>query len=112
MNVLCYTKPGDNPANWKVALPKELIGSTVKWYHQVTGHPGSKRLYEQIKQRYHHRDLRRYIDNFNCDYCQRNKLDGNGYGLLPEREVRSIPFEECAVDLIGPWVVEVRGNPY
>jgi hypothetical protein len=57
MNVLCYTKPGDDPANWKIALPKELIGSTVKWYHQVTGHPGSKRLYEQIKQRYHHRDL-------------------------------------------------------
>ena len=37
-------------------------------------------------------------------------MDGKGFGLLPEREVRSIPFEECAVDLIGPWVV--RGNPY
>ena len=111
-DVLCYTKPGDHPANWKIALPKELIGPTVKWYHQVTGHPGSKRLYEQIRQRYHNRDLRRYIDNFKCDYCQRNKLDGKGYGLLPEREVRSIPFEDCAVDLIGPWVVQVRGNPY
>jgi len=111
-NVLCYTKPGDNQANWKIALPKELIGPTVKWYHQVTGHPGSKRLYEQIKQRYYHRDLRRYIDNFKCDYCQRNKLEGKGYGLLPEREVRSIPFEECAVDLIGPWIVQVRGNPH
>ncbi len=33
MNVLCYTKPGDNTANWKIALPKDLIGSTVKWYH-------------------------------------------------------------------------------
>ncbi len=109
---LCYTKPGDNPSNWKIALPKELIKSTVKWYHQVTGHPGNKRLYEQIHQRYHNRDLRRYIDNFNCDYCQRNKLDGKGYGLLPEREVQSIPFEECAVDLIGPWVVQVCDNPY
>ena len=39
-------------------------------------------------------------------------MDGKGYGLLPEREVRSIPFEECAVVLIGPWVVQVRGNPY
>jgi hypothetical protein len=89
-----------------------LIKPTVKWYHQVTGHPGSKRLYEQIRQRYHNRDLRRYIDNFNCDYCQRNKLDGKGYGLLPEGEVQSIPFEECAVDLIGPWIVQVHGNPY
>ena len=82
------------------------------WYHQVTGHPGSKRLYQHLHQRYYHRDLRRLVDNFNCDYCQRNKLDGRGYGFLPEREVRSIPFEECAVDLIGPWTVQVRGRPY
>jgi hypothetical protein len=86
-DVLCYTKPGDNSSNWKVALPKELTKPTVKWYYQVTGHPGSKRLYGQIRQRYHNHNLRGYIDNFNCDYCQRNKLDGKGYGLLPEREV-------------------------
>ncbi len=23
-----------------------------------------------------------------------------------------IPFEECATDLIGPWTIQVRGNPY
>jgi hypothetical protein len=57
--------------------------------------------------------MRKHIDRFNCDYCQKNKLEGRGYGLfLPEREVRYIPFEECAVDLIGPWTVQVRGNPY
>ena len=56
--------------------------------------------------------MRKHIDHFNCDYCQKNKLEGRGYGQLPEREVRSIPFEECAVDLIGPWTVQVRGNPY
>jgi hypothetical protein len=106
-DVLCYTKPGDNPSNWKIALPSELINPTVRWYHQVTGHPGSKRLNDLISKRYYNRDLRRYIDNFNCDHCQQNKLDGKGYGLLPEREVRSIPFEECAVDLIGPWIVQV-----
>jgi hypothetical protein len=50
-DVWCYTKPGDDPSNWKIALPRELIRPTVNWYHQVTGHPGSKRLYEQIRQR-------------------------------------------------------------
>jgi hypothetical protein len=39
-------------------------------------------------------------------------LDGKRYGFLPEREVHSIPFEECATDLIGPWTVQVCGNPY
>ena len=52
------------------------------------------------------------VDNLNCDFCQRNKSDGKGYGFLPECEVHSIPFEECAVDLIGPWTVQVCGRPY
>ncbi len=65
---------------------------------------------KDIRQQYYNRDIRRHIDRFNCDYCQRNKLEGRGYGLLPEREVQSIPFEECAVDLIGPWVVQIHGN--
>ncbi len=30
-NILGYTKPGDNPANWKIALPEELIKPTIKW---------------------------------------------------------------------------------
>ncbi len=101
-DILCYPKPGDNAANWRISLPEDLILPTIKWYHQVTGSPGSKRLYKQLKQRYYHRDLRRLADNLNCDFCQRNKLDGKGYGFLPEREVHSIPVEECAVDLIGP----------
>ncbi len=57
-NILYYTKPGDNPANWKIALPEDLIKPTIKWYDQGTGHPGRKRLYGQLQQRYYHRDLR------------------------------------------------------
>ncbi len=48
-DILCYTKPGDNPVNCKIALPEDLIVPTIKCYHQVTGHPGSKRLYEQLR---------------------------------------------------------------
>jgi hypothetical protein len=28
-DILCYTKPGDNPANWKIALPEDLIKHTI-----------------------------------------------------------------------------------
>jgi hypothetical protein len=86
-DILCYIKPGDSPANWKIALPKQLLMPTIKLFHQVTGHPGSKRLNMQISTRYYHRDLRSLIDKFHCEYCQQNKLDGKGYGLLPEREI-------------------------
>ena len=42
----------------------------------------------QIYSPYYHRDLRSLIDRFHCEHCQRNKLSGKGYGLLPEREIR------------------------
>jgi hypothetical protein len=48
------------------------------------------------------------VDNLNCDFCQRTKLDGKGYGFLPEGEVQSNPFEECTVDLIGPWIIQEK----
>jgi hypothetical protein len=111
-DILCYTKLGDNLAIWKITLPEDLIKPTIKWYHQFTGHPGIKKLYGQLQQRYYHRDLRQMVDNLNCDFCQRNKKDGKGCGFLPEHEVQSIPFEGCAMDLIGPWKVQVHGKPY
>ena len=28
-DILCYTKPGDNAANWRIALPENLIVPTI-----------------------------------------------------------------------------------
>ncbi len=42
--------------------------------------------------------------------CKKYKLAGRGYGLLPEREVWNAPWEEIAIDLIGPWKVKVNGQ--
>jgi hypothetical protein len=28
-NILDHTKPGDNPANWKIELPEDLIKQTM-----------------------------------------------------------------------------------
>jgi hypothetical protein len=69
-NILCYTKPNDNATNLKIVFPKDLIVPTIRWYHQVTGHPGGKKLYQHIHQLYYNRDLRRLVDNFKCNYCQ------------------------------------------
>jgi hypothetical protein len=71
-DILRCTKPGDNAANWKIVLPQDLTLPTIRCCHQVTGHPGSKRLYQHIHQQYYNRDLRRLVDNFKCNYCQRN----------------------------------------
>ncbi len=100
----CVT--GDHAANLKVLLPKALIKPTIRWYHQVTGHPGRKRLYQHIHQWYHNHHSRRLVDNFKCNYCQKNKLDGKRYRFLPECEVQSIPFEECVAGFVGPCLRE------
>jgi hypothetical protein len=110
-DIICYKKYSDKD-DWKIALPKSMVPEVIKWFHpQVLGHPGQTRLRETLQQRYHHPQLRGQIDKFRCEHCQRYKLSGKGDGLLPEREVRLAPWEEVAIDLIGPWKVNVNNRP-
>ena len=110
-DLICHVKEGDDPLRkWKIALPKSMIKTTIKWFHLVTGHPGSSRLRLTLQAKYYHSELRSEIDKYLCPDCQKHKLSGKGYGLLPEREIRSEPFEEVAIDLIGPWKITIRGR--
>ena len=74
------------------------------------GHPGEKRLQETLNQCYYHPRLRYHIEKLKCKDCQKHKLDGRGYGLLPEQEVWIAPWEEVAINLIGPWKAKVIVN--
>ena len=100
----------DQQSQWKIVLPKKLLKPAIKWFHLVTGHPGEKRLEMTLKQRYYHPEIRHEVLRFKCDACQRHKLPGKGYGLLPEKEIKEQPFEEVAVDLIGPWEVKIHNK--
>jgi hypothetical protein len=101
--IICHTKSGLNKVtNYQIALPESMLTETVEWFHQIMGHPGEKRLRQTLEQRYYHSKLRYTIDRYKCKHCQRHKLPGKGYGLLPEREMRIAPWEEVAIDLIGP----------
>jgi hypothetical protein len=107
-DIICYKKDPTQP-NRKIVLPESMIVDTVKWFHQVMGHPGEKRLQETLNQHCHHSRLRYHIEKLKCKDCQKHKLEGHGYGLLPEQEVRTAPWEEVAINLIGPWKVKVDG---
>ncbi len=110
-NIICYVKQGhDHNSQWKIALPTSMLDETVKWFHTVMGHPGEKRLQMMLQEWHYHPKLWYTIDSFKCCHCWKCKLSGRGYGLLPEREVRISPWEEVAIDLIGPWTVKVNGR--
>jgi hypothetical protein len=86
-----------------------MIVETVKWFHQVMGHPGKKRLQDMLNQCYHHPRLHYHTDKLKCKDYQNYKLAGRGYGLLPKREEQIAPWEEVPIDLIWPWKVKVNG---
>jgi hypothetical protein len=54
--------------------------------------------------------LHYHIDKLKCKDCQKHKLAGRGYGLLPKQEVRIAPWEEVTINLIGPWKVKFNGQ--
>jgi len=57
-DIICYVRQGDGPdEQWRIALPQQMLEETVKWFNQVTGHPGKKCLHETLQQRYHHLKL-------------------------------------------------------
>jgi hypothetical protein len=45
--IICYKKDPNQP-NWKIVMPKSMVFDTVKWFYQVMGHPGKKRLQETL----------------------------------------------------------------
>ena len=107
MNITWYIPPNssDPDRDWKIALPDELVKPTVEWFHLVMGHPGTKCLQDFLNSCYYNDKIRAAIDNHKCEHCLRHKLSGPGYGLLSERDVQVAPFEEIAVNYIGPWQV-------
>ena len=76
----------------------------------ILRHPGETRMHLTIQTRYYHPRLRKEIDDFACDACQKMKRSGSGYGLLPEQDVGTVPWAEVTVDLIGPWTMKIRGK--
>jgi len=76
----------------------------------MMGHPVEKRFTETLKQCYHHSTLLHHIQKFKCKDCQKYKLPGHGYGMLPEREVHVAAWEEVTIDIIGTWAVKVNGR--
>ena len=92
--ILCYVSNHIGPdTQWRIALPESMLDETVNWFHIFMGHPGENRLIEPLQKCYHHNKICHTIDKYKCEHCQRHSIPGKGYGLLPEREMKIVPWE-------------------
>jgi hypothetical protein len=80
-DIICFKKD-PTQLNWKLVLLESMVADTVKWFHQVMGHPGEKRLCAMLNQDYYHPKLCYHIDKLKCKDCQKHNIASPGYGLL------------------------------
>ena len=107
--LICYAQ-NDKP--WRICIPDQHLNRVVDWYHRILGHSGITRVHDTIAVHFFHPHLRDRTEEriSSCEHCQKHKLVGRGVGELPPREAPLLPWEEVAVDLVGPWPVEVNGR--
>ena len=104
--LLCRKFPEDQ---FRIVLPPSMVMPVVEWYHKVTGHAGMTRLYKTIGTHFHFPAMKEIMEKYvrGCDACQRNKTPGPGQGQVPPREDMTEPWSHVAVNLIGPWSIQI-----
>jgi hypothetical protein len=102
----------DEDDQWRIVLPEALIDPAISWYHYALGHVRTARLCQTLRTHCWVPNLQAGVKQvvLTCDSCQRNKNPGPGQGHLPPRQDIGLPWEEVAVDLVGPWKIEVPEN--
>lgn len=80
----------------------------------MQGHPGADRLSQSILRHFYFPQCLQYCTEFvsTCEYCKKNKLPGRGRGELPPKNITANPWDEVAVDTIGPWNFRINNRDY
>eukprot|EP00977_Amphora_coffeiformis_P021539 scaffold9447_cov94-Amphora_coffeaeformis.AAC.1 len=101
-------------ADWRVYLPNSLVPSVTEWYHHMLGHAGADRLARAVLTHFYCPRYKEYASHFvsRCLVCQTAKLPGPGISELPPKNITNNPWDEVAVDLVGPWTFKVNGQTF
>ena len=110
--LLVCKNPLNAPDTYKICIPPALVNDIILWYHEVLGHVGESRLFSTINTHMTCPLLYDRVSTFcaACRVCQVMKLPGKGYGHHAPRQARLLPFEEIAVDSIGPWTIHLQNR--
>eukprot|EP00978_Attheya_sp_CCMP212_P001210 scaffold2532_cov42-Attheya_sp.AAC.2 len=107
VELIVYQKEPNVP--WQIALPDAILDRFIKWYHKTLVHIGMNRTEDTINAHFYHPKIRERVIALcsKCDACQQYKANNRGHGHPPPREADMAPWQEVAVDLIGPWKVKL-----
>jgi hypothetical protein len=110
--LIVYIKDPTTP--WRIVIPDQLLDHVIRWYHQSLNHAGMSNLLATISLHHYHRCLKEQVELLlsTCETCLRFKPLTRGYGELPGKTAPLTPWNEVAVDLIGPWTLKVHKQEY
>lgn len=75
----------------------------------MLGHCGSQKLYNTISSRFYSPNLSSLCKNYKCNInCKKYKQLRQQYSHLPPWNAVVVPWDELAVNLIGPWKIKVN----
>jgi RNase H-like domain found in reverse transcriptase/Integrase zinc binding domain len=112
VDLLCICPP--NTTVYRICIPSTMLEPLIEWYHYTLGHVGETRLKQTMLTHLYHPDLNNKVIKHvqKCGDCKQFKLVGKGYGHLPPRNAKLLPWEEVACDSIGPWTITAGGRQY
>ena len=88
--MVCLTEKGqDEKYHWKICMTDEAVMPAITWFHEVLSHPGRTGLFDAMHL-YYHPNLRKLIDSFRCNACQRHKVNERGWGHMSARDIRTL----------------------
>lgn len=98
-------------------IPQNKKEILVKFHeHILTGHPGSNRLYNVIRENGYYwfgmkTDIRDFLKT--CDQCQKIKIDRHPTKVpMVITDTAKEPLEKISMDIVGPLPLTISGNRF
>ena len=111
-DIICFCG-SPSSTDWKIALPTNMLGPIVHWYHKTLAHsPGMDRLEALVRWTFFHPKIHNAVHSIvsNCPISPMVRTTYKPYGALAPREAPIAPWSEVHVDCIGPWKVQVPSS--
>ncbi|GFH56268.1 hypothetical protein CTEN210_12744 [Chaetoceros tenuissimus] len=95
----------------RIYVPPSLTTPAIQWYHWILQHPGKDKLLRTLQMHCAWPGMQKDIEEYTkaCRECQLYKKRTVKYGKLPPKQLPPLqPWNEVAVDLIGPYTISTR----